>query len=213
MGERVDSGAFVTTDVSTTTVGVKVSEVISVRRNLHRDARYWDRALGRMRIAKARHSTHSDFPWYGPTPRPKEILVPQDLGGPSPHLTWKELCCRDGTPYPLEWRGERAPRLAREFEAIRVLCGHRPLAVASGFRSSSWNFAIGGAENSQHVLGRALDIKPPQGMSIEEFWNIIYRYARTKDSKIRGIGRYPSWVHIDIRPQARLSVWTGSGVS
>lgn len=127
--------------------------------------------------------------------------------GPSKHLSWKELACKDGTPYPEEWRGGRAKVLATLFEEIRYECNDKPIKVTSAFRTRDWNELIGGARKSQHKLGRALDLIPPRGMSVGEFYRII---KRVHDKG--GIGKYKGFVHVDIRDADRLVAWTGKGV-
>ena len=133
--------------------------------------------------------------------------------GPSTHLSWRELACHDGTPYPAEWVVERALPLAEAFEDVRAACGGLPIRVLSAFRTTEHNRKVGGARTSQHVQGRALDLCPPGEMSVDAFHDIILRVARTPGSRIRGIGKYRTFVHLDIRPSDRLSRWTGSGVS
>lgn len=131
---------------------------------------------------------------------------------PSAHLTWAELACKDGTPYPEAWRATRGLTLAGVFETIREVCGNRPIRVLSAYRSPAHNRAIGGARHSQHVEGRALDLKPPSGMTVAAFHARIRAMAET-DLRIGGVGRYRTFVHVDIRPRgARLAVWSGSGV-
>jgi uncharacterized protein YcbK (DUF882 family) len=133
------------------------------------------------------------------------------MNGPSQHLSWSELACHDGahTPYPMEWRVERAIVLADEFEAIRKLCGDRPLVVLSGYRTSDWNRRVGGVPASQHVRGRALDIRCP-GKSVEWLENRVRLRIYTPGSAIHGLGLYPSFVHVDIRPGTRLATWHGT---
>lgn len=128
---------------------------------------------------------------------------------PSPHLTWAELACRDGTPYPPAWRTTRLPPLAAAFEAIRTACGNRPIRVLSAYRTPEHNRRIGGARQSQHVEGRALDLRPPAGMTVAAFVETIRRCAQTTAPQIRGLGRYRTFVHIDTRPSLRLVVWDG----
>lgn len=134
--------------------------------------------------------------------------------GPSAHLSWSELACRDAarTPYPERWRETRAPALAAEFEAIRSEIG-QPITIGSAYRTESHNRAVGGARQSQHVQGRALDLYPPPGWTAATFYELIRRRALRRDSRIYGLGRYPTFVHIDTRPapqSGRLTVWRGS---
>ena len=133
------------------------------------------------------------------------------LLGPSPHLSWAELGCHDRarTPYPAEWRLSRALRLAVEFERIRARCG-LPLVVASGYRTPEHNRRVGGARYSQHVEGRALDLKPPKNWTARGLLGVVRLVAEEADSAIRGIGLYETFVHIDTRPSPRLVVWHGA---
>lgn len=131
------------------------------------------------------------------------------MNGPSTHLSWSELACKDGTPYPSEWRDSRAIQLAGVFELIRSKCGDKPIQILSAYRTPSWNKKIGGAKNSQHKEGRAMDLKPPEGWSVMAFYELIKELS--KISAIRGIGRYATFVHVDIRPGGYLALWTGSG--
>lgn len=130
--------------------------------------------------------------------------------GPSPHLTWAELASRDGKPYPRRWRTTRAVHLAAAFEALRAACGDKPIRVNSAYRSPERNAAVGGAPRSQHLEGRALDLQPPDGLTLDQFEAIARSLVAT--TPIRGIGRYPSnnSLHIDVRPSTRLVRWHGS---
>lgn len=133
--------------------------------------------------------------------------------GPSPFLSWSELACKDAakTPYPHAWRATRAMLLAREFERIRIAIG-APIRVGSAYRTPEHNRAVGGAANSQHMQGRALDLYPPDGWSVAKFYAAIREIAGHEESSIGGLGRYPTFVHIDTRPIAngRLTVWSGN---
>jgi len=123
--------------------------------------------------------------------------------GPSPHLTWYDVSCRDGTPYPMDWRETRLVTLCEEFEAIRALCGS-PLLVNSGFRSRAYNTRIGGAPNSQHCEGRALDLVPVR-CSLDDLYAAVME--RTRVGKARGVGRYSGFIHFDIRPGDHIAKW------
>lgn len=129
------------------------------------------------------------------------------MNGPSEHLSWEELGCNDGTPYPEKWRQDRAKTLAGAFETIRERAGGKPITVTSAYRTPTYNRRIGGAANSQHVQGRAMDLKPPSGLNVEQFFRLIKNVAREEGSPIKGIGRYPTFIHVDIRPTPELVVF------
>lgn len=133
------------------------------------------------------------------------------MNGPSAHLSWEELSCRDGTPYPAAWRETRAVALAAEFEAIRALVSG-PLIVLSGYRTPTHNSSVGGAGNSQHLEGRALDLRKPAAWSIDRLYEAVRRRAGVSTSAIGGIGIYETFVHVDIRPAltpGRIVIWRG----
>lgn len=58
--------------------------------------------------------------------------------------------------------------------------------VFSGYRSWEKNRAVGGAPNSDHMKGQAVDLRPPPGMDYAAFANWIERNIPS----ISGIGRY-----------------------
>lgn len=135
------------------------------------------------------------------------------LVGPSPHLTWAELDCKDGTPYPEHWKLTRATSLAYEFEIIRATAGGFPMPVGSGFRTWEHNAAIGGARFSKHPEGIALDIYPPRNILLPQLVDVVVAVAHRPDGLIRGIGVYRTFVHFDIREGTRVARWKGSRVS
>lgn len=126
---------------------------------------------------------------------------------PSPHLTWRELACKDGTPYPIN--DGTIIKLTNMFESIRSLY-NKPIKVVSAYRTVSHNKKISGARNSQHLLGKALDLKPPNGITVDIFYNDIKSNAKLFG--IGGIGKYKTFIHVDIRKSSKLVVWFGSGV-
>jgi hypothetical protein len=63
--------------------------------------------------------------------------------------------------------------------------------VMSGYRSFAYNRKIGGAGNSDHTYGRAVDIKVP-GRSPAFVANWVERNL----PNVAGIGRYPSFTHV-----------------
>lgn len=141
-----------------------------------------------------------------------DAMTQAEPNGPSEHLSWSELACKDGTPYPPEWRADRAVKLARAFERIRELCGFA-LIVSSAYRTAVYNQringGIGGAVKSQHVEGRALDLHPAvTGLKALQKLRGAAEVAR-REGLIRGIGIYDNFVHVDTRP-GKAATWSGS---
>ncbi|WP_129600627.1 YcbK family protein, partial [Anaerophilus nitritogenes] len=62
----------------------------------------------------------------------------------------------------------------------------------SAFRTQTYNQSVGGAKKSQHLLGRAADIKV-YGVSPEKVAKIA------KEIGFRGIGVYKNFTHVDVR--------------
>lgn len=143
------------------------------------------------------------------------------MTGPSSHLTWDELACvnRLGrpfagcaageviAPYPAEWRDDRALRLAATFEDIRHLLGNRPITINSAYRRADYNQAVGGARLSQHVAGRALDIRHATLAPRALYEAILALRRGGQIPLLGGLGRYASFTHIDVRETSRLAVW------
>ena len=133
-----------------------------------------------------------------------------EADGPSPNLRWEELGCKDGTPYPEKWRSNRARLLAAEFELIRSIIGG-PIAILSAYRTEEHNKKVGGARNSQHVVGKALDLRCPKGWTPTRMALVVKALVKDGKSRIKGLGIYPWGIHIDIRTAPELVVWSSNG--
>ncbi|MED4377968.1 D-Ala-D-Ala carboxypeptidase family metallohydrolase [Schinkia azotoformans] len=69
----------------------------------------------------------------------------------------------------------------------------KPVTITSAYRTKSHNQKVGGSPNSQHLLGKAADIKVA-GVSPKEvfdFCNKTFSWA--------GIGLYNTFTHVDCR--------------
>ena len=90
-------------------------------------------------------------------------------------------------------------------DPLRELYG-KPIIVNSGYRCTKLNKAIGGAKNSQHLVGQASDIRTVQNTkeSNKELFDLI------KNSKLpfdQLINEYDyNWVHVSYSPRNRRQV-------
>ena len=121
----------------------------------------------------------------------------------SKHLTLAELTRSESAKrlgisnMPTQEHIENLKQLAEHiFEPIREHFGE-PIYISSGYRSQKLNAAIGGALNSQHNRGMAIDIDM-DGTDIKN--SAIFDYAKTLpfDQLIWEFGTKdnPDWVHI-----------------
>jgi uncharacterized protein YcbK (DUF882 family) len=117
----------------------------------------------------------------------------------SEHLTLSEVRCKcRGRPFgPTCDGGVLRWETAELFERIRRRCTEQvgrscPIHISSGVRCEEYNLRIGGATDSQHLAGRALDLRCPQEIGLEEFWAIC-----EEEAGLGGCGRYPWGAHVD----------------
>lgn len=88
---------------------------------------------------------------------------------------------------------------AKVFEPLRKSLG-QPIRISSGYRSPELNRVIGGARNSQHTTGEALDL---QGMGTLKN-SQIFKYINDNlefDQLIWefGTNKEPAWVHVSYK--------------
>jgi uncharacterized protein YcbK (DUF882 family) len=101
--------------------------------------------------------------------------------------------------------------LAKAFERIREIMGE-PLIVSSGYRTAVYNDRIGGAERSQHVQGRALDLKPTS-KDKGALRRLLGACLKARGEKLlTGIGVYANFIHVDTRTGNGPKNWKGSRV-
>jgi len=126
------------------------------------------------------------------------------------NFTTDEFACKDGTPYPRAWIDTRLlPLCAEVLQPVRNRVG-ASIPVLSGFRTDAYNRKIGGARLSQHVQGRAADLRPPKGWTAARLHALILEmYNDGELPRLGGLGLYPGFVHVDVRPGAKLARWTG----
>ena len=100
----------------------------------------------------------------------------------------REFACKDG-----------ADIIPIDAELVRVLQDARdhfgaPVTIHSAYRTPAYNKKVGGVSNSQHIRGTAADITV-NGVSPEK----VYGYFAEKYPNSYGIGKYPTFTHIDVR--------------
>lgn len=120
-------------------------------------------------------------------------------------ITWLPRLQKHVVPPPDLW-GNIIPTLQLA-DAIRDEWGDA-INVLSGYRTKSYNIAVGGALNSQHTHFRALDLTPKNGKLIP-FFDLIDRIVkrwRAEGNQV-GLGVYRSFNHIDVGYKTRS--WKG----
>lgn len=81
----------------------------------------------------------------------------------------------------------------------------RPFRINSGYRCEEHNRKIGGAKNSKHVIGCAVDISIVN-WEPDDIHRLLY-LATGYEQSPTGIGVYPTFIHFDVRDENTL--WAG----
>lgn len=81
--------------------------------------------------------------------------------------------------------------LVRILERVRGFF-EQPVLVTSGCRCEEYNRKVGGAPNSQHVRGRAADIKV---LNVDPM--VVQEYCLQLG--VPGLGQYATFTHVDSR--------------
>lgn len=100
----------------------------------------------------------------------------------------KEFACTDGSD-PIFIDSE----LVTVLQKIRSHFG-KSVTITSAYRTPKKNKAVGGETYSQHLYGKAADIKV-SGVAPKK----VAAYAETLLKNKGGIGTYSTFVHIDVR--------------
>ncbi len=114
----------------------------------------------------------------------------------SKNFNVKEFACTDGSD-PIFIDSD----LVTVLQKIRSHFG-KSVKITSAYRTPSKNKACGGTTYSQHLYGRAADIKV-SGVSPQK----VAAYAETLLVNKGGIGIYSTFTHIDVR--ATKARWKG----
>jgi muramidase (phage lysozyme) len=93
------------------------------------------------------------------------------------------------------------PEIANIVRRVQSVVG--PVTITSGYRDPARNSAVGGATNSKHMTGEAVDIQFAGGMGIAP-----RAIQVASEAGAGGIGVYDSWIHLDTGPKR---TWQGRG--
>lgn len=91
-------------------------------------------------------------------------------------------------------------RLVKKLEKLRKILGFA-LIINSGFRCETHNKNVGGAKYSKHRYGLAADIHIPKEKNIDEIAKIAKKLG------FRGIGKYDTFIHLDVRKRIGVAEW------
>lgn len=129
----------------------------------------------------------------------------------SDHFHLSEFDCHDGSLTPLAAQDALRHLVTTVLEPMRLAWGG-PLVVVSGYRSPNYNRGIGGALQSYHLRGMAVDIAPVMPSRSEALYALVESLIR-RGLPVGGLGHYPRWVHVDtrkLRADGVVAHWTGS---
>lgn len=128
----------------------------------------------------------------------------------SEHFTLEEMTrsdsairmCIDQTPSPEVLENLKAT--AQHMELVRMVLGV-PIHVNSAYRSNALNKAIGGASNSAHLTGFAVDFTAPAYGTPQA---IAKRLSESGSINFDQCIYEGTWVHISFAPEMRRQVLT-----
>ena len=109
------------------------------------------------------------------------------LYGDSKYFTIAELQCAGTLKCAMD------PKFMKALEKVREEYG-KPMRVTSGYRSLEHNAKIGGAPNSQHLHGLAVDISCTDSFARFELIRLGMKHGLT------GFGIAQTFLHMDMRP-------------
>ena len=92
--------------------------------------------------------------------------------------------------------------LVEKLQELRERLG-LPMIINSGYRCPERNEQVGGAENSQHLFGKAADVSlHNQAMSGQDISSLA------RGIEFTGIGLYDNFIHLDVR-DGKPAKWNG----
>lgn len=141
-------------------------------------------------------------PDFGPTisipgiSRPVGIYEPIYFQPGVSNFTWAEFT-KGGKRIPVDATvTQRIVKICKYLDEVRTFLGNRRMRITSGYCDPVSNRAVGGARNSRHMYGDAVDFWV-EGMDVVDVFYKLKSY-HPKGGLAVGSG----FVHLDLRPGA-----------
>ena len=107
----------------------------------------------------------------------------------------KEFECKCGCKMP-EFVKKNVIELAENLQIIRDEVGR--LDLTNSYRCKDHNSDVGGSTSSQHLVGKAADVKS-ESIKPKEMAQIVDDLMKSENFELGGIGIYNTFTHVDIR--------------
>ena len=111
------------------------------------------------------------------------------------NFSLEEFECKCGCEMP-DFVKKNVAELAENLQVLRNLVGR--LDLTNAYRCKSHNADVGGATNSQHLVGKAADIKS-ESIKPKEMAQIVDDLMKNESFELGGVGIYNTFTHVDIR--------------
>jgi len=111
------------------------------------------------------------------------------------NFSLSEFECKCGCKMPA-FVEENIKELAENLQVLRNVVGR--LDPTNGYRCKEHNADVGGSINSQHLKGKAADIKS-KAFSSSEIATITDDLMKNESFTLGGVGIYNTFTHVDIR--------------
>jgi uncharacterized protein YcbK (DUF882 family) len=111
------------------------------------------------------------------------------------NFSLEEFECKCGCKMPAFVKNNII-ELADNLQALRDEVGR--LDLTNAYRCKKHNAEVGGSVKSQHLLGKAADVKS-KIFNPSEIYQHVEGMMKNETFKIGGIGEYNTFTHIDIR--------------
>ena len=111
------------------------------------------------------------------------------------NFSMDEFECKCGCIMP-EFVKKNVQELAENLQVIRDAYGK--IDLTNSYRCKDHNADVGGSVNSQHLKGKAADIKSSD-INPEDMAAIVDDLMKCENFKLGGVGIYNTFTHVDIR--------------